>query len=111
MSARGVLRIAQGHRLVFWCPGCKSTHAVDAGWYFNGNYARPTFSPSILVNSGHYAPGHTGDCWCTWNRDHPEDPVSFKCERCHSFVTDGEIRFLTDCTHPLAGQIVPLEPF
>ena len=27
---------------------------------------------------------------------------------CHSFVTDGRIQFLADCTHPLAGQTVDL---
>lgn len=30
---------------------------------------------------------------------------------CHSFVTDGNIQFLSDCTHSLAGQTVPLKPF
>ncbi len=27
---------------------------------------------------------------------------------CHSFVTDGRIQFLSDCTHPLAGQTVDI---
>lgn len=27
---------------------------------------------------------------------------------CHSFVTDGKIRFLNDCTHDKAGQILDL---
>jgi hypothetical protein len=27
---------------------------------------------------------------------------------CHSFVTDGKIQFLSDCTHALAGQTVAL---
>jgi len=27
---------------------------------------------------------------------------------CHSFVTDGRIQFLGDCTHTLAGQTVDL---
>jgi hypothetical protein len=27
---------------------------------------------------------------------------------CHSFVTDGRIQFLEDCTHELAGQTVDL---
>ena len=27
---------------------------------------------------------------------------------CHSFVTDGRIQFLADCTHALAGQTVDL---
>ncbi|WP_366931121.1 hypothetical protein [Microbacterium sp.] len=28
--------------------------------------------------------------------------------RCHSFVRDGRIEYLTDCTHPLAGGQVDL---
>lgn len=27
---------------------------------------------------------------------------------CHSFIRDGQIQFLSDCTHALAGQTVPL---
>lgn len=27
---------------------------------------------------------------------------------CHSFITDGEIQFLNDCTHKLAGHTVDL---
>ena len=30
--------------------------------------------------------------------------------RCHSFVTDGRIQFLSDSTHVLAGQTVDLPP-
>jgi len=30
---------------------------------------------------------------------------------CHSFITDGQIKFLGDCTHELAGQTVALKPF
>jgi len=30
---------------------------------------------------------------------------------CHSFVTDGRIQFLTDCTHALAGQTVDIPDF
>lgn len=28
---------------------------------------------------------------------------------CHSFVRNGKIEFLSDCSHHLAGKIVPLE--
>lgn len=58
-------------------------------WSFNGDYDRPTFQPSILVEGS--------------MRDGPN--------RCHSFVTDGQIQFLGDCTHALAGQTVPLRDF
>jgi len=45
---------------------------------------KPTFTPSLLVND-HY-------------------PTS----RCHLFLTDGKIQFLSDCHHALAGQTVDM---
>ena len=87
-------------------------HVVDSGWAFDGNYEKPTFSPSVLVTSGHYSPRwHAPDCWCTFNTKHPEALTSFKCFRCHSFVKVGQIQFLADSTHALAGKTVPLEAF
>ena len=75
-------------------------------WSYNGNPDAPTFTPSVLVRSGHYAPGHTGECWCTWETE--EGEKGFGCYICHSFVTNGKIQFLGDCTHALAGQTVDL---
>ncbi len=77
---------------VFHCPGCGYDHPFHTGgdpgahpqWSFNGDMERPTFSPSLLCN-----------------KDHPPS-------RCHSFVTDGKIKFLEDCWHPLKGQTVDL---
>lgn len=106
-----VLRSASGGVLNFWCPGCEEAHTIRPDvWTWDGNAERPTFSPSVMVTSGHYTPGHKqGDpCWCTYNRDHPDDPTVFECSRCHSFVKAGMIEFLADCTHALAGQTVPL---
>ncbi len=76
----------------FWCAGCEDTHIVpDAGgWQFNGSEERPTFSPSILLRQ-------------RWGNP-PKESV------CHSFVRDGQIQFLGDCTHKLASQTVPLGP-
>lgn len=112
MSARGLLRIAEGDRLCFWCPGCEEVHRVVLGtWTFNGDFDKPTFSPSVLVTCGHYVTGFEKEaCWCTYNREHPEDPAPFVCYQCHSFVVDGTIQFLGDCTHALAGQTVQLIP-
>ena len=117
MGARGVLRTGEGGRLLFYCPGCNEMHQVQTGdgpgprWGFNGDYDRPTFTPSILIRVGHYVPGHeNGPCWCTYAKEHPEDDHGFKCSVCHSFVRDGQIQFLDDCTHALAGQTVPLQP-
>lgn len=117
MGARGVLRTAEGGRLLFHCPGCNEAHAVTTGdgpgprWGFNGDYDRPTFSPSVLLKSGHFCSGQEGkDCWCTYEARLGK-PAPFKCSICHSFVRDGQIQFLSDCTHELAGQTVPLQPF
>lgn len=111
MSARGVLRIIEGDSLGFWCPGCECMHVVDSGWTFDGNYDRPTFSPSVLVTGGHYSPQWVGpNCWCNWLARYPDQPTRFKCSRCHTFVVDGQIQFLADSTHALAGKTVPLEP-
>lgn len=96
-------------RITFYCEGCKTHHAVDESWSFNGDYEKPTFSPSVLVRSGHYADSFKGDCWCTYYQKNPEKTVSFKCMRCHSFVRDGKIEYLSDCSHELAGQTVELK--
>jgi hypothetical protein len=97
-----------GGGLTFWCPGCDEPHHVTSGWTFDGNADRPTFSPSVLVTSGHYIAGHQGPCWCDYNREHADAPAPFKCYRCHTFVRGGRIEFLSDCTHALAGQTVDL---
>jgi len=86
----------------------RSPHIGACQWGFNGNLDRPTFSPSILSRSGHYANGHA-ECWCNMadrmpsESNHPE-----WCYICHSFVRDGRIEFLSDCTHAFAGQTVEL---
>lgn len=71
----------------FHCPGCRSPQLIPTkkpeGWDWNGSLDRPTFQPSILTKRG---------------------------ERniCHSYVTDGKIQFLSDCTHEFAGQTLEL---
>lgn len=80
--------------VLFSCPGCGEIHAPTVNgvgrpvWGWNGSVDAPTFTPSILV---------------TWKYGEAREP-----RRCHSFVTDGHIAFLSDCTHALAGQTVPL---
>ena len=122
MSAFGKkLRLGEGGRLSFWCPGCNETHTIAHGsgegprWGWNGSGDAPVFTPSVLVTTGHYCSTHKpGDsCWCTWNAEHPDDPSSFGCARCHSFVgcngaQPGQIIFLADSTHALAGKKVEL---
>ncbi|MGB1215386.1 MAG: DUF6527 family protein [Pikeienuella sp.] len=117
MAAFGTkLRQMEGGALAFWCPGCNSAHMIRTGagsgprWSFNGNGNAPTFAPSVLLKTGHHVSGHTGECWCTWE-DEDGKPSGFECTICHSFVRDGQIQFLNDCTHKLAGQTVPLPDF
>ena len=111
-----IVRNLKGGGLIFWCPGCKKAHAVNTSstgpiWSYNGNAEAPTFSPSVLMMSGHFVPGEEGKhCWCTVEERYPEyagrnHPV---CRRCHSFVRDGQIQFLPDSTHELAGRTVAL---
>ena len=93
-----VLRSVEGGRVGFWCPGCDGAHHVGIAppsplvWGYNGNAAEPTFTPSVLVTYNGLDAGVDGA------------PQAV----CHSFVTDGRIQFLGDCTHSLAGQTVPL---
>jgi len=61
------------------------------------------------MRTGHYIPEHnSANCYCNWNERYPDDPIDWTCQVCHSFVTDGRIQFLGDCTHNLAGQTVDL---
>lgn len=111
-----VVRLAEGGRLSFFCPGCGEAHTIRVGerapgvWGWNRDLDRPTFEPSVLLRTGHYCTSHKpGDsCWCTYNAEHPEAPAPFACAICHSFVREGRIQFLNDSTHALAGQTVPL---
>ena len=80
---------------VFWCEGCKCYHGIwttnknqnECIWSFNNDLQKPTVNPSIKV---------------AW---------SFGSELfvCHSFIRDGMIQYLSDCTHELKGQTVELK--
>lgn len=80
----------------FECPGCGSYHGVwttqknslGAMWGFNQNLEKPTLTPSVLI---------------TIERGERVPKVV-----CHSFIKDGNIEFLNDCTHHLAGKTVEL---
>lgn len=91
-----ILRAVEGGGLMFWCPGCDGAHMVTVGdgpgprWGYNGNSDKPTFTPSVLVTYNGVDAGRDGA------------PPAV----CHSFVTEGQIRFLDDCSHAMAGQTV-----
>ena len=79
---------------LFWCPGCQCAHYIataenDSGfpiWKWNGDMEKPTVSPSIMIEY------HGAD----------KDTI------CHSFIRDGKIQYLSDCTHELAGKTVDM---
>lgn len=73
----------------FYCPGCSCEHHVDLSWQFNGDFTKPTLTPSVLVNG----------------RPEVNGPGML---RCHSFVRDGRLEFLSDCDHALAGSVVDI---
>lgn len=92
----------------FWCAGCEEYHGVTDGWAFNGNPDKPTFSPSILVTGTRMTTlgeqqwqegSRTGE----WPSKLDSEPLV-----CHSFITDGKIEYLNDCTHKLKGQTIDL---
>lgn len=93
----------------FKCPGCGHKHSINVNanyhttrWGFNGNVDNPTFTPSLLASAGHYVTNEKPeDCWICQNGKKA-------CYICHSFITDGKIQFLGDCTHALAGQTIDL---
>jgi len=72
-------------KYMFKCPGCGNVHGINNKiWNFNDDLEKPTINPSILRK---------------------DDRMT-----CHSFVTDGKIKFLNDSTHDLAGKKVDLLP-
>ncbi len=82
---------SDGEQYLFDCPGCECSHWIrvkgrEPCWGWNGSLDKPTITPSIRVQSAN-ANGPT-------------------C--CHSFIADGMIQYLGDCTHRLANQTVEL---
>ena len=116
MMNKGKLRINDNGDVSFWCPGCEEYHIINLSrpgcptWTFNGNYDNPTFSPSVLVRSGHYIPGSSDkECWCNFKERFPnEGEPPFKCGICHSFIVNGKIQYLSDCTHKFAVQTIDM---
>lgn len=113
------LRSVEGNRVMFWCPGCDCAHSVRVGegtgpfWTWNGDAERPTFSPSILVRGTDFTPAgrHAYQKWLDGGCKATVTGFEKMDTCCHSFVTDGRIQFLGDCTHALAGQTVEIPDF
>lgn len=101
--------------LAFFCPGCECSHWFQIGqgpgprWKYNGNGDKPTIRESILVRHPTWTPPVTPENMEEWKR---APWVQTKVESiCHSYVTDGRIQFLDDCTHTLKGKTVDLPAF
>lgn len=79
-----------GDSLWFMCSGCGELHQIKIGvgpgmrWGWDGNSERPTFWPSIRMNTDQHL--------------------------CHAYVSGGNLLYLSECTHNMAGQTVPLPP-
>jgi hypothetical protein len=72
----------------YMCLGCGYTHVFglrgEGGHHsWNGDYDSPTVSPSLVQN---FVPG----------------------TMCHSYIKNGHIQYLSDCTHALAGKTIEL---
>jgi hypothetical protein len=79
--------INNGHiTFMFYCPACKTVHALNDTWKFNNDFDNPTFSPSIKVT------GHDKTI-------------------CHSHIKNGKIIFCNDCTHELKSQTINLPEY
>jgi hypothetical protein len=100
-----------GNRVIWWCPGCEDAHQVPvveygepSGWsLISADMHAPTLIPSVLVHS----PRRFA------NTDLQEPALTNEANirpavDCHSFVRDGVIDFLGDCTHQYAGVKVPM---
>jgi len=59
-----------------------ATRAGTGCWTWNGSTEAPTLRPSVLT---------TGHNW-----------------RCHSWITDGNVQFLADCSHEMANTTASL---
>lgn len=115
----------------FKCPGCGWNHhltvngrknGAGATWQFNGDVNNPTITPSIKAWSDY--DDHSTLTDADYGPWYPHPKVAAASTRdvlpgskhklvhvtfcCHSFVTNGKIQFLNDCTHDLKGQTIEL---
>jgi hypothetical protein len=77
---------APGNVIYGWhCPGCGFTHEVEVPrWTWNRSTDKPTFYPSVVVF-----------------KNDPE-------RRCHFWIREGVIEFLSDCYHKFKSKRVTM---
>lgn len=110
---------SNGYRsFLHWCPGCNEVHqfkvapATSPVWSFNGDFERPSFSPSMLIYVTH-----------TEDDDEKPLPTPRRETLCHYFIKTGAemrdrepgldpnksyIDFCGDSPHALSGKVVEL---
>lgn len=112
------VRISNTGLVMFWCRGCSSYHGVHTQspneltggkWKWNGDTEKPTIEPSILVHPSERLDADPPDDLSAEELEKWCDQHRVKTPLCHSFVRDGMIQYLSDCTHSLAGQTVEME--
>jgi hypothetical protein len=90
--------------MAHWCPACEEIHIFHTKrtengscWRWNGNIIHPTFMPSMVITCLDPIEGKPRDRW----------PL---VSRCHYWLKNGKLEFLTDCTHRFKGITVSLPP-
>lgn len=91
---------------LFWCPGCGHGHVFWCGsgfahpqhWSFNGNFEKPTFSPSLrmFVRVAKEVDGKLVD-------------TGEQKTHCHLHVVDGELKYCSDNPHAMNGKTIPMQ--
>ncbi len=122
MSSLGKYLRKTSQGLAFWCTGCGYAHHIGVDgiglpsgpkWTWNKDVEKPTFSPSVLVRG--IRPDMDEATLALYQSRTPNFENDLNDPRfrsvCHTFVIDGVIDYLGDCTHALAGQKVPLSEF
>lgn len=97
LKREGMVALSPDRELLgYWCSGCECLHMVNVAsdmrprWTWNGDVNKPTLSPSIRT---------------FWQRTGEAEQT-----RCHHFLRDGVIEFLSDsAAHQLRGSH-PLQP-
>lgn len=94
----------------YWCQGCEGLHGVktkgEGAWTWNGSGETPVFGPSVLTRGKRKI---TDD---EHARLMAGEKLDIPDELCHTFVgcngaQPGQVIFLGDCTHKLAGTVQP----
>lgn len=91
--------------LVIACPACDGQlHGMrilppfepNRQWVFDGNFEKPTLTPSVNIRTGKYVDPKF------------EDSGGVESKICHFFITNGQISYCSDSTHDKAGMTLDL---